>query len=149
MLKKQCKFKLLKEVTLNWLRIWYFDLVLWPPRCYSSAKTIVVTELKSTLRNSSHISASSRRPEDVKMLRVASFTERGRMLRILLGLQIIHSLCFAWRMLLFWRPRRRACRVVDLKFPIVNTWHKVEMSELGQLWRLFAIVFAFLCHFWA
>ena len=59
MLKKQCKFKLLKEVTVNWLRIWYFDLVLWPPRCYSSAKTIVVTELKSTLRNSSQISASS------------------------------------------------------------------------------------------
>ena len=62
---------------------------------------IVVTELKSTLRNSSHISASSRRPEDVKMLRVALFTERGRMLRILLGLQIIHSLCFSLRMLLF------------------------------------------------
>ena len=61
MLKKKCKFKLLKEVTVNWLRIWYFDLVLWPPRCYSSAKTIAVSELKSTLRNSSHISASSRR----------------------------------------------------------------------------------------
>ena len=61
MLKKQCKFKILKEVMVNWLRIWYFDLVSWHPRCYSSAKTIVVTDLKSTLRNSSHISASSRR----------------------------------------------------------------------------------------
>ena len=45
--------------------------------CYSSAKTIVVSELKSTLRNSSHLSASSRRSEDVKMVRVV-FTERGR-----------------------------------------------------------------------
>ena len=42
----------------------------------------------------SHLSKLSS-PEDVKMLRVALFTERGRMLRILLGLQIIHSLCFA------------------------------------------------------
>ena len=42
-----------------------------------------MTELKSTLRNSSHLSASSRHSEDVKMLRVALFTERGRMLRIL------------------------------------------------------------------
>ena len=65
------------------------------------AKTIVVTELKSTLRNSSRLSASSRRPEDVIMLRVALFTERGRMLRILLGLQIIHSLCFSLRMFYF------------------------------------------------
>ena len=31
-----------------------------------------------TLRNSSHLSTSSHRPEDVKMLRVALFTERGR-----------------------------------------------------------------------
>ena len=34
---------------------------------------VVVTELKLTLRNSSHLSASSRRPEDVKKLRVAEF----------------------------------------------------------------------------
>ena len=53
------------------------------------------------LRSSFHISASSRLSEHVKMLRVALFTERGRMLRILLGLQIIHSLCFSLRMLLF------------------------------------------------
>ena len=32
-------------------------------RCSSSAKTIVVSELKSTLRNSSGLSASSRRSE--------------------------------------------------------------------------------------
>ena len=58
----------------------------------SSAKTIVVTELMSTLRNSFHPSASSRRSEDVMILRVALFTERGRMLRILLGLQILFVL---------------------------------------------------------
>ena len=50
----------------------------------SSAKTIVVSSgLKSTLRKSFLLSASSRRPEDVKMLRVALPTERDRMLRIL------------------------------------------------------------------
>ena len=42
-----------------------------------------MSELKSTLRNSSHLSPRS---EDVKMLKVALFTERGRMLRTLLGL---------------------------------------------------------------
>ena len=94
--KKQCKFKLLREVTVHIdYHIWYFKLVLWPPRCSSSAKTIVVTELKSTLRNSSHLSASSRCSEDMIMLRVALFTERGMMSRILLGLQIIHFLCFS------------------------------------------------------
>ena len=41
-------------------------------------KTIVVSELKPTLMSSSQFSASSRRSEDVKMLRVALFTERGR-----------------------------------------------------------------------
>ena len=46
---------------------WCFKLVLWL-WCFWSAKTIVVSELKSTLRNSSHLSASSRRRliEDVK-----------------------------------------------------------------------------------
>ena len=35
----------------------------------------------------------------------------------LMGLQIFHPFCFAWRFSLFWRPRRRASsfRVVDLK----------------------------------
>ena len=46
-------------------------------------------------------------------------------LRILLILQIIHSLCFSQIIILFWRPRRRACRVVDLKLPIL----------LGELWQ--------------
>ena len=49
-----------------------FKLVLWPLRRSSSAETIVL------LRNSFHLSASSRRFEDVEMLRVALFTERGR-----------------------------------------------------------------------
>ena len=35
-------------------------------------------DLKSTLRNSSHLSASLRRSEDVKMLGVTLFTEQGR-----------------------------------------------------------------------
>ena len=85
-----------------------------------------MSELKSTLRNSSHLSASSRRPEDVTMLRVALFTERGRMLTILLGLQIIHSLCFSLTMLLFWRPRRRAWRVVDHKLKVPFIFKRAE-----------------------
>ena len=77
--KKQCEFKYLKEVSVNWLPYLIFQACFMTS---SSAKTIVytnrVTELKSTLRNSSHLSASSRRPEDVKMLKVALFTEWGR-----------------------------------------------------------------------
>ena len=49
-----------------------------PPRRYSSPEMIVVSELKSTLWNSSHLSTISRRSEDMKMLRVALFTKRGR-----------------------------------------------------------------------
>ena len=46
---------------------------------YSAAKAIVVAVLpKSIFRNSSRLSASSRRPEDVKMPRLALYTERGR-----------------------------------------------------------------------
>ena len=42
----------------------------------STAKTIVVSMLKSIVSNS--LSVSSRRPEDVKMPRVVLHTERGR-----------------------------------------------------------------------
>ena len=41
-------------------------------------KSIAVSMLKSILSNSSRLSASLRRPEDVKMLRLALYTERGR-----------------------------------------------------------------------
>ena len=41
-------------------------------------KKIVVSVLKSILSNSSRLSTSSRRPEDVKIPRLALFTERGR-----------------------------------------------------------------------
>ena len=49
-----------------------------------SAKTIVVSELKSTLRNSFHVSVSSHRSEDVKMLRVTVVYRTRTVLRILL-----------------------------------------------------------------
>ena len=42
--------------------------------CWNNGR--LVSELKSTLRNSSHLSASH--SEDVKILRVALFTKRGR-----------------------------------------------------------------------
>ena len=41
--------------------------------CFMTSKM-----LNSTLRNSFHLSGSSRRPKDVKMVRVTLFTERGR-----------------------------------------------------------------------
>ena len=60
--KKQCEFKHLKEDTVNWLPYLMFQVCFMISKiCSSSAKTIVVSELKWTLRNSSHLSASSRR----------------------------------------------------------------------------------------
>ena len=117
--KEQHEFKHLKEAMVIDYRIWCFKLVFWPPRRSSSAKMIVLSELKSTLRNSFHLSASSCRSEEVKMLRVMLFTERGQCSEYPLGLQNIHSSCFAQRIILFWRPRRRACWVVDLKVSII------------------------------
>ena len=40
-----------------------------------------MSELKSTLRNSSRLSGSSRRFEEVKIFRVALFTEQGQCLQ--------------------------------------------------------------------
>ena len=52
--KKQCEFKHLKEATVNWLPYLVFQACFMTSNskiCSSSAKTIVVSELKSTLRN--------------------------------------------------------------------------------------------------
>ena len=43
------------------------------------------------------------------------FMQKETVLRILLGLQIMNYFSFSSR-IMFWRPRRRACRVVDFKF---------------------------------
>ena len=52
--KKQCEFKHLKEATVNWLPYLVFQACFMTSNskiCSSSAKTIVVSEPKSTLRN--------------------------------------------------------------------------------------------------
>ena len=62
--KKKCKLKLLKLRSRGKLTT-VFDI---SSLFYDLQDATVL--LKSTLRNSSHLSVSSRRPEDVKMLRV-------------------------------------------------------------------------------
>ena len=88
-LKKQFEFKHL-----------FYDA---PPRRYNSPETIVVSELKSTLRSSSHLSTISRRSEDMKMVRVALFTKRGRCWKYSWDYKLfILFVFFLWRILLFW-----------------------------------------------
>ena len=69
---------------------------------FSAKYKIVLSRLKSPLRTSSLLSGLS----ELKMLRVALFTERGRCWEYFFRLQMIRLLCFAWRIILFWRPRR-------------------------------------------
>ena len=85
-----------------------FKLVLWPPRCSSSAETIVVPELKSMLRDTFRLNEfmSFWRRENTQS---GVVYKTRTVLRIPLELQIIHSLCFSWRIILFWSlPRRRS-----------------------------------------
>ena len=109
-------FKHFKEATGNDYRIWRFKLVLWPSKRSSSAETIVLFELKSTLRNSFHLSESLRRPEDVKMLTMALFTEREyswEYTKYSFSLFCTNNsiLCAKQRdFILFWRPRRQLAR---------------------------------------
>ena len=54
------------------------------------------------------VSASLRRPEDVKMPRLALYTERGRCWEYMhLGLKLTYSLCSVWRIILCERRHRR------------------------------------------
>ena len=93
----------------------------------SSAKTIVVSELKSTLRDSSHLSANSRRSE-VKIScenTQSSIVYRTRTVRILLGLQIINFLCFARRIVQF----GELSRVESREFKVESRDSKVEIRK--------------------
>ena len=51
------------------------------------------------------------------LLMLISLYRTRTVLRILLGLQNIHYFYFERIIILFWRPRRRACRVAGLKVP--------------------------------
>ena len=83
---------------------------------YAPAKAIVASELKLTLRNSSqwvHIVLKTWKRSECRRLQNEDGVENA-----LLGLQIVDSFCFARSIILFWKPRCRDCRVVDLKLPI-------------------------------
>ena len=113
--KKQFEFKHLKEATVNWWPYLIFQACfMTSKRRSSSAKTIVVSELKSTLRNSSHLSASSRH-----VLKTWKSSERGvvyRRTRTVLpeyswDYKIFTPFVFHEELFCFWRPARRlACR---------------------------------------
>ena len=77
-------FKHLQEAMVNWLRYLMFQA------CFITFKMF---------RGPVLLSGSSRRFEDVKMLSGVVYRTRT-VLRITLGLQIIHSLCFAWTIIL-------------------------------------------------
>ena len=88
-------------------RLWNFRACFMTSTIYSSsAKTIVVSELKSTLRGSSHLSASSpcsevkMRCENTQSLSIVYRTRT--VLRILLGLQIIHFSLFCMKNYRVW-----------------------------------------------
>ena len=77
-----------------------------PPRSrYSFPEMIVVSELKSTLRSSSHLSTISRRSEDVKNAQSSVVYKTRTVLKILLGLQIIHSLYFSYEEFFYFEGR--------------------------------------------
>ena len=66
--------------------------------------------LMSILRNTLRLSASSRRLEEVKLSKLALYTERGRVLRLSLGLKIIYFVCCVKRIVLFVRTVVDVCR---------------------------------------
>ena len=72
--------------------------------------------------------------KDVRMSGVVYRTRT--VFRILLGLQNIHYFYFERIIILFWRPRRRACRVIGLKVP-----NKIEE---GRKLRNFNIIEIFI-----
>ena len=94
---------------------------IWGLRHSSSAKTILVSELISEF-------SSFWRRENAQ----SGVVYRTRtVLRILLELQIIHSLYFARRIILFWRSRHRAC--VHLNFPVISVFTSIYFGVKTDL----------------
>ena len=76
--------------------------------------------LKSIFSNSSRLSTSSRRPEDVKMPTLALYTERGRCWGYPWDWKLFFSL-FCMANSFVWKTPSSRFGVVDLKVPIVYT----------------------------
>ena len=111
-------FRLDMKINNLWRQeVYTFDVsskMLLPPICSCGSDCSVWAEVNVKQQ----LSVSSHRPEDVKTLRVVLFPERGRCWECSFGTTNFHSLCFPRNILLFWRPRCRDCRVVDIKLPI-------------------------------
>ena len=102
----ECEFKHLKEATVNWLPYFMFQACFMTSNmfqfCWNDCIVRAEVNVKEQLSLLSEFTPSWRR--DNSLSGVVSWTRT--VLRIFLGLQIIHSLCFSWRIILFWRPRR-------------------------------------------
>ena len=115
---------------------WCFKLVLWL-WCFWSAKTIVVSELKFNVKEqlSSLSEFTSSWSKTWKAESGVAYRTRT-VLRILLGLQTTHSLRYAGIIILFWRPRRRAFRFVDLKVPnilsIQDAYRYIKFTQFSD-----------------
>ena len=115
---------------------WCFKLVLWL-WCFWSAKTIVVSELKFNVKEqlSSLSEFTSSWSKTWKAESGVAYRTRT-VLRILLGLQTTHSLRYAGIIILFWRPRCRAFRVVDLKVPnilsIQDAYRYIKFTQFSD-----------------
>ena len=115
-LKKQFEFKHL-----------FYDA---PPRRYNSPETIVVSELKSTLRSSSHLSTISRRSEDMKMVRVALFTKRGRCWKYSWDYKLFILFVFFYEEFFYFE-----CRLVDflMIMIILSMQHWISKCKKSKL----------------
>ena len=105
-----------------------------PPRSrYSFPEMIVVSELKSTLRSSSHLSTISRRSEDVKNAQSSVVYKTRTVLKILLGLQNINSLCFFYEGCFYFEGRLVDFSLIMIIL-IMHHWiSKCKKSKLDNL----------------
>ena len=114
---KQCEFKYLKEVTVNWLPYLMSQVMFNTSKtlqfCWNDCSVWAKVNVKEQLSPLSEFT-SFWRHENAQ----SGVVYRTRtVLRLPLRLQNIHSLCFARIVILFRRPRCRSCRIVDLIGP--------------------------------
>ena len=127
--KHQCGFKYLKVATVNLLP--FFDGMF--QGYFMTSKMLQVCQndcsVGAEVRNSSLLSASSRRSEDVKIC-----------VENTLGTTKYSSFRYAWRIILFWRSRCRACRVVDLKLPYFENHCNYNKNNNEDDWWCHVVV---------
>ena len=120
-----------------------------PPRSrYSFPKMIIASELKSTLRSSSHLSTISRRSEDMKMIRVALFTKRVRCWKYSWDYKLFILFVFFYEEFFYFE-----CRLVDflMIMIILSMQHwisKCKKSKLDNLKSRLSFLFYILMVAW-